>query len=65
MNKDVEKLGRKLENNGWKVVRGKRSNHLKIYPPQGGGRVVLSCTPSDGRTIKNTMSQLRRLGYDG
>jgi predicted RNA binding protein YcfA (HicA-like mRNA interferase family) len=60
MNSDIRDIIAKLEAQGWTVVRGK---HYKCYPPDKNlGMVVVSCTPSDPRAIKNAISYLRRHG---
>lgn len=53
----------------------KGSRHVKVIAPReqlkepvsdqgrvSGGMVVVSCTPSDTRSVNNTRAQLRRIG---
>lgn len=48
------------ESQGW-VVERTCKNHYKFLPPLGG-IYIAACTPSDHRAIRNTKSQLRKMG---
>jgi hypothetical protein len=61
VDREIRALVRKLEAQGWRVVDG--GKHLKAFPPdRTKPMVTLAKTPSDRRSIKNAMSQLRRSG---
>lgn len=57
----VKKLIKLAEKQGWRVRVTKRG-HVLFYPPKGTGSACASGTPSDHRTIKNTVADLKRLG---
>ncbi|MFE3202207.1 type II toxin-antitoxin system HicA family toxin [Embleya sp. NPDC059237] len=61
--KDIKKLIKALEAQGFTVVRTK-GNHYKVYK---GGRLIttLPFTPSDHRSILNCIAVLRRAGFVG
>jgi hypothetical protein len=48
------------EKQGCRIEQGKR-NHFKIFPPRGP-MITMSCTPSDHRSIRDTIARLRRAG---
>lgn len=50
----------KLEQQGWTVVLG-RSGHYRAKSPSGEP-AFFAATPSDIRSIKNTISFLRKMG---
>jgi hypothetical protein len=59
-NKEVQDLIRKLQEQGWRIEEGK---HYKAFPPDTTKpMVVIPKTPSDHRSLKNTIAQLRRSG---
>ena len=61
----MRQLLKRLEKEGWDVER-RKSGHVKISHPEGGGQSVFASTsPSDHRSIKNTIGELRKIGYDG
>lgn len=62
MNKEVKKLVRDLMAQGWDVDDTRRSGHIRAAAPDGA-LVFFASTPSNNRTIKNTVSQLKRYGY--
>jgi hypothetical protein len=58
--KDLVRLARAQ---GWSVEMG--SGHWKFVPPDKSKSVVhVAATPSDWRTLKNTVGMLRRAGLD-
>lgn len=59
---EIEELLRGAEALGC-VVSGGGHTHYKIKVP-GRGMVVVSGSPSDRRTVANTMSRLRQLGIE-
>lgn len=60
--KDIRKLRKELTNQGFNV-RTTRRGHLLV---EREGVVVagLAGTPSDHRSIKNSIAQLRRAGFE-
>ena len=63
MTKMVRELKKMMKRNGIEISsieKGKRSPHYRIYLPNGR-YVVTGCTPSDSRSLKNTLSQARRV----
>lgn len=62
MPKEYKEIIRELERQGWRLVRGTR--HWKAFPPdKKKPMVTIPGTPSDYRSIKNTIAQLRRSGF--
>jgi len=61
MNKDLRKIAKALEDQGFEVVVTTKG-HLKVL---SGGRVVavFAGTPSDRRSWKNALSDARRAGF--
>lgn len=63
MTKDVRDLLKKLEAQGWRIVAG--GKHIKAFPPDTTRPMVtIPTTPSDHRSLRNTIAQLRRSGAD-
>ncbi len=61
MKKEVKQLLRDLERAGWKS-RKTGSGHNLVKSPEG--KVVVVCdSPSDSRSLKNSMADLKRAGY--
>ncbi|CAI9413168.1 hypothetical protein [Nocardioides sp. T2.26MG-1] len=60
--KDIRKLCKELKNQGFHV-RATRRGHFLV---EREGVVVagLAGTPSDHRSIKNSLAQLRRAGFE-
>jgi hypothetical protein len=58
-NKNVSEIEQYAKQRGMRVVDPGRGRHIKIYSE---GRVIstMSCTPSDGRSLKNVKSQIDR-----
>ncbi len=62
MPRDLKRLAQRALARGWRI-EVRRSGHLAWIPPRG--RVLFtSSTPSDPRTLKNFIAQLRRAGLD-
>ena len=61
MKKDIRRVFKALEAQGWRIDRGKR--HFKCKAPNGG-LVTIPSTPSDHRALLNARAQLRRAGAD-
>ena len=61
--KEVKDLIRSLRKQGW-TVEQTRNNHWKATAPTGGQPEYIASTPSDHRSLKNTVARLKRLGYD-
>lgn len=62
MDKDLRKLVKALENEGYQIVTAK-SGHIKVYDIDGKMIAVLSGTPSDKRALANQLRPLKRLGF--
>lgn len=61
MDKEVKKIIRELERQGWRVER--RKSKSTAFSPDGVTQVPIHHTPSDGKGLKNLVSQLKRGGY--
>lgn len=62
MNKDLRKLVKALKEQGFTVEVGKKNPHPIVR--KGGRRIAtLSSTPSDNRSWKNDIADLRRAGF--
>lgn len=62
--KDLDKLVKKAWDAGWVCVE-RRSNYILCYPPdETQGPVVVKCTPSDRRYLKNLRAAFARKGLD-
>lgn len=57
------RLVRELEQQGF-VVNRTGGDHLKVTKEGVKGCVFMPLTPSDRRSLKNTVSTLRQYGYD-
>lgn len=62
MNKELKKLIKAIEAAGFKTVTA-RSGHIKVYDENGNMIAVFSGTPSDWRSIQNSLRPLKRLGF--
>lgn len=60
--KEIRKLIRALEAQGWRVEET-GSGHYQAYSPNGEDIVTIPGTPSDHRSMRNTMSRLKRAGF--
>ena len=61
--KDLKKLLRAAQAQGWRVELGK-GGHFTLYAPDGVGRVTMSSTPSDRRALMNTVAYMRQFGFE-
>lgn len=61
MNKEVRRIVRELEKQGWRVER--RKSKSVAFSPDGVTEVPVHHTPSDKKSLKNLVSQLKRGGY--
>lgn len=61
--REVIALIRQLERKGYTVKRS-RSNHWKVYSPNGRMVSSMAVTPTDTRAISNIKKFLRRAGVD-
>ena len=59
---EIQRIIGLLEAQGWTVTQGRKSTHWKCVAPGGAGIVFMPSTPSDTRSLKNTVGHLRRLG---
>lgn len=57
----VRQLARLAQDHGW-TVRRSGSGHFKFIPPNGERAVTVPATPSDKRSLANSIAQLRRAG---
>jgi len=61
--KEIKTLIKDLEDQGWRVVLA-RSGHYKAYPPdKSQSMVTMPSTPSDHRSMRNTIRDLKHSGY--
>ncbi len=60
MDKEVRELVDELRRQGWRV---EVAAHVQAYSPDGVSIVTFASTPSDHRWKKNTISRLRRGGF--
>ncbi len=61
MNKEVRRIIRELERQGWRVEW--RKSKSMAFSPDGVTQVPVHHTPSDKKSLKNLESQLKRGGY--
>jgi hypothetical protein len=59
--KDLARLIRQAENQGW-TVRATSKGHLMFQSPSGEAATT-SSTASDHRSMKNHISRMKRLGF--
>lgn len=62
MKREVRELVREAKRQGWRVEQLK-SGHIRLYAPDGKHIVHVSGTPSDRRTLANTIADMRRYGF--
>lgn len=62
MNKELKKLIKAIEAAGFQTITAK-SGHIKVYDEEGTLLTVFSGTPSDWRSIQNSLRPLKRLGF--
>ena len=60
--KEFKELRREAERQGWRVVLLK-GGHWRFYAPGGKGIVHAGGTPSDHKSLANTVADLRRYGF--
>ncbi len=60
-NKEARKIARQAVKVGWRCDRTK-NGHYRLLSPCGQHIVVLGSTPSDSRSFKNSLAELRRAG---
>lgn len=58
--KEVKELIKEAKRQGWRVKEGK---HYKLYAPDGETIVVVGKTPSDRRSLENSISDMRKAGF--
>lgn len=62
MNKELKKLIKAIKAAGFQTITAK-SGHIKVYDEDGKLLAVFSGTPSDWRSIQNSLRPLKRLGF--
>lgn len=62
---DWKFIRKRAEAQGWRIIKGKRTSHLRWLSPDGKHTIISSGSPSDWRAIKNHIALLRKGGYDG
>jgi len=62
MNKDIRRLLRALEDDGY-TWRLSSNGHPIVYAPTGERVTTLPGTPSDHRSMKNALAPLKRRGF--
>lgn len=60
---ETDQLIRELRAANYVVTRRRRSNHWCIQRTEGGAKVFLPSTPSDRRGIRNSLMELKRIGF--
>lgn len=60
--KDLRKLIKALESEGY-TVRKTKKQHYEVRDTQGFRVTTLPGTPSDHRTMKNSLAPLKRRGF--
>jgi hypothetical protein len=61
LTKEVQKVVRAAEKQGWRVRETKKG--WMLYAPDGQHMETLHKTPSDWRSIRNTVARMRRHGF--
>lgn len=61
--KDTSKLIKELRKQGFTAVRSKGSQHWKIYNSEGRLVCSMASTPSDHRSLLNSIAHLKRAGF--
>jgi hypothetical protein len=59
---EVRELLDAAEKQGWRVELTKKG-HWRCYAPDGINIVIVSGTPSDRRSLRNAIAQMRRYGF--
>lgn len=59
--KELKKVVKEARRQGWEI-RERKTNHLVWLSPDGEGMVHSASSPSDPRSIPNTLAQLKRAG---
>lgn len=62
LKKDLKAILAEAEKQGWRVELQK-GGHYKLYSPDGQGIVTVGSTPSDRRSLLNTIAYMRRYGF--
>lgn len=62
LRKETRAIVREAERQGWRVEVG-GGGHLTLYAPDGEGVVTVAATPSDYRSLENSISDLRKHGF--
>jgi len=62
MTNEVKELLDAAEKQGWRVERTKKG-HWRCYAPDGDTIVIVPGTPSDRRSLRNAVAEMRRGGF--
>ncbi len=60
--KEIQRLVKKLREQGWRVEE--TTAGYMAFSPDGVTKVLFHKTPSDHRAMRNTISRLRKGGFD-
>ena len=61
--KDWKKVMDEAKRQGWRCVLLKGSGHWRLYAPDGKNTVHAGGTPSDRRSLDNTIARMRQYGF--
>ena len=62
MNKEIRAIIEEAERQGWRS-RPMANGHTRLYGPDGRTQITLPGTPSDYRSLKNAIADMRRVGF--
>lgn len=58
----LKEITKSLKRQGYRVEKGRRSTHTKVYDKDGKLITTFAGTPSDHRAIRNIIGYLKRAG---
>lgn len=62
IHRDIQRVIDAALEQGWRAVPAMTS-HTRLLSPDGRTQVTAPATPSDWRSVQNTISQMRRGGF--
>ncbi len=62
MQKEIREIVEEAQRQGWRV-RPLKSGHVLLLAPDGKSTATLPGTPSDWRSLKNAIAEMRRAGF--